>query len=63
VVGLSNFSKLEILDLTSNNFVGSISPDIGALSSLKAISLRYNQLNGTLPKGKNRLYNQVFIIC
>jgi len=52
MVGLSNFSKLEILDLTRNHF-GSISPHIGALSSLKAISLAENELNGTLPKGKN----------
>jgi hypothetical protein len=63
VVGLSNFSKLEILDLSSNYFTGSISPYIGALSSLKAISLAYNQLSGTFPKGKNRLENQVFANC
>jgi Leucine-rich repeat (LRR) protein len=59
VVGLSNFSKLEILDLNGNSFTGSISPYIGALSSLKAMSLGYNDLNGTLPEGKN----QFFIIC
>jgi polynucleotide 5'-kinase involved in rRNA processing len=53
VVGLSNFSRLEILDLTHNYFIGSISPSIGELSSLKAISLASNELNGTLPKGKN----------
>ncbi|KAM3681916.1 hypothetical protein ACJW31_12G034500 [Castanea mollissima] len=44
-----NFSNLEILDLSYNDFTGSISPYIGALSSLKAISLSYNHLNGTLP--------------
>ncbi|XP_062155028.1 receptor-like protein 15 isoform X3 [Alnus glutinosa] len=48
--GLSNFSRLEILDLTGNYFIESISPYIGALSSLKAISLAENKLNGTLPK-------------
>jgi hypothetical protein len=52
MVGLSNFSRLEILDLTRNYFTG-ISPYIGALSSLTAISLADNVLNGTLPKGKN----------
>ncbi|XP_059455863.1 receptor-like protein 56 isoform X2 [Corylus avellana] len=57
---LSAFENLEKLDLSGNNFDGPltiqglsnsrISPYIGALSSLKAISLAYNSLNGTLPK-------------
>jgi len=55
VAGLSNFSRLEILDLSKNSFTRSISPYIGVLSSLKVISLVGNDLNGTLPKGKNRL--------
>ncbi|KAL4625748.1 hypothetical protein ACB092_05G047200 [Castanea dentata] len=45
---MANFSNLEILDLSGNYFTGSITPYIGALSSLKAISLSYNGLNGTL---------------
>nr|XP_023923606.1 leucine-rich repeat receptor protein kinase MSL1-like [Quercus suber] len=45
---MANFSSLEILDLTENDFTGSITPYIGALSSLKAISLSYSGLNGTL---------------
>jgi Leucine-rich repeat (LRR) protein len=63
VVGLSNFSRLEILDLSYNFFIRSISQYIEALSSLKAISLAYNQLNDTFPKRKNRLENQVFANC
>ena len=55
----SNFSSLKILDLSGNSFIGSITPFIGALSSLKALSLysnRLNQLNGILPiQGKNLL--------
>uniref|UniRef100_A0A2N9EWN9 Leucine-rich repeat-containing N-terminal plant-type domain-containing protein n=1 Tax=Fagus sylvatica TaxID=28930 RepID=A0A2N9EWN9_FAGSY len=46
---MANFSSLEILDLSYNHFTGSISPYIGALSSLKALSLSYVGLNGTLP--------------
>ena len=46
LVDMTNFSSLEILDLSDNGFAGSISPYIGALSS--------NGLNGTLPtQGKN----------
>jgi Leucine-rich repeat (LRR) protein len=53
---MANFSSLEILDLSYNDFTGSISPYIGALSSLKALSLSFNGLNGTLPtQGKNLL--------
>ncbi|XP_059458405.1 receptor-like protein 13 [Corylus avellana] len=58
---LSAFENLEKLDLAENHFDGpltiqvglsnsSISPYIGTLSSLKAISLACNSLNGTLPK-------------
>jgi hypothetical protein len=62
VVGLSNFSRLEILDLNGNSFTGSISPYIGALSSLKAISLGHNDLNGTLPKGKNHFFYDLLVL-
>ena len=48
LVDMANFSSLEILDLSENDFTGSITPYIGALSSLKAISLSYNKLNGAL---------------
>uniref|UniRef100_A0A7N2LKL7 Uncharacterized protein n=1 Tax=Quercus lobata TaxID=97700 RepID=A0A7N2LKL7_QUELO len=50
MVYMANFSSLKILDLSENFFTGSIPPYIGALSSLKALSLYYNNpLNGTLP--------------
>ncbi|KAF5931578.1 hypothetical protein HYC85_027749 [Camellia sinensis] len=45
----TSFRHLEVLDLTGNNFFGSILPSIGALSSLKALSLAHNNLNGSLP--------------
>ncbi|GMQ09011.1 hypothetical protein CsSME_00052516 [Camellia sinensis var. sinensis] len=47
--GLTSFRRLEILDLSENNFFASIPPSIGALSSLKALSLAQNYLNGSLP--------------
>ena len=55
LVDMANSSNLEILDLSYNDFIGSITPYIGALSSLKAISLSHNYgLNGTLnTSGKN----------
>ena len=56
LVDMANFSNLEILDLSENYFTGSITPHIRALSSLKAISLYDNGLNGTLnTSGKNLL--------
>ena len=62
-VDMANFSNLEILDFTGNDFTGSIPPYIGALSSLKAISLSDMELNGTLPiQGKNLLWNRTFQI-
>ncbi|CAL5444142.1 unnamed protein product [Camellia sinensis] len=47
--GLTSFRHLEILDLSRNNFFASIPSTIGALSSLKALSLAQNNLNGSLP--------------
>lgn len=55
LVELATFEKLEILDFSQNNFIGSIPPCIGALSNLKALSLAENKLNGSLPtQGKNK---------
>ena len=61
---MANFSNLEILDLSGNAFTGSICPYIGALSSLKALSLSsINGLNGTLPtQGENLVWNRTFTI-
>ncbi|CAL5440162.1 unnamed protein product [Camellia sinensis] len=47
--GLTSFRRLQILDLSENNFFASIPPSIGALSSLKALSLAQNNLSGSLP--------------
>ncbi|GLT78560.1 hypothetical protein SLA2020_500910 [Shorea laevis] len=46
---VQGFTKLKILDLSSNQFSGIIPPSIGALHSLKALFLSHNQLNGSLP--------------
>ncbi|XP_022031773.2 receptor-like protein 13 [Helianthus annuus] len=54
---LTYFHNLEVLDLSSNNFVGSIPLTIKSLSSLKAISLAENMLNGSLPNGLCELKN------
>ncbi|GLT99643.1 hypothetical protein SLE2022_170670 [Rubroshorea leprosula] len=46
---VQGFTKLEILDLSSNQFSGAIPPSIVALHSLKALSLSSNKFNGSLP--------------
>ncbi|KAI3802630.1 hypothetical protein L1987_30770 [Smallanthus sonchifolius] len=45
----ASFHRLEVLDLSVNNFVGSITSQIKSLSSIKVISFAYNNLNGSLP--------------
>lgn len=50
-VGLASFSRLEVLDLSNNKFVGSIPSSIEALSSVKVLSFADNDLNGSLPLG------------
>ncbi|KAJ9561049.1 hypothetical protein OSB04_006209 [Centaurea solstitialis] len=45
---LSSFHHLEVLDLSGNNFVGSIPSTIQELSSLKVLSFAGNNLNGSL---------------
>ncbi|KAL8209354.1 hypothetical protein R6Q57_006086 [Mikania cordata] len=45
---LASFHRLKLLDLTNNNFVGSIPSTIKSLSSLQVVSFAYNSLNGSL---------------
>ncbi|KAL9994967.1 putative non-specific serine/threonine protein kinase [Helianthus debilis subsp. tardiflorus] len=54
---LASFHHLEVLDLEDNHFVGNIPSTIKALSSLKVISLAYNNLNGSLDHGLCELKN------
>ncbi|XP_057863074.2 receptor-like protein EIX2 [Cryptomeria japonica] len=49
VPSISNFSKLETMDLSYNNLDGSISSFLGNFSSLKRINLDRNNLEGTIP--------------
>ncbi|KAJ9560523.1 hypothetical protein OSB04_005683 [Centaurea solstitialis] len=44
----TSFLHLEVLDLSENNFVGSIPSTIQELSSLRTVSFAYNNLNGSL---------------
>ena len=41
--------RLELLDMSENDFTGIVPPSIGALFSLKYLFLTRNQLNGSLP--------------
>ncbi|KAL8226235.1 hypothetical protein R6Q59_000219 [Mikania micrantha] len=45
---LASFHRLKLLDLSGNNFVGSIPSTIKSLSSLQVVSFSYNSLNGSL---------------
>ncbi|KAI3737559.1 hypothetical protein L2E82_27565 [Cichorium intybus] len=45
----ASFHHLEVLDLSDNNLVGGIPSSIQSLSSLRALSFAYNNLNGLLP--------------
>uniref|UniRef100_A0A7N2R4C4 Uncharacterized protein n=1 Tax=Quercus lobata TaxID=97700 RepID=A0A7N2R4C4_QUELO len=45
---MTNFRSLEILDMSGNMFTGILSPYVGTLSSLNAISLSQNKLHGNL---------------
>lgn len=56
ILDLVTFSRLEILDLSSNKLTGSVPQSIGALSSLKALSLSQNNINGSLPTKGNYIY-------
>ncbi|KAD6454704.1 hypothetical protein E3N88_09410 [Mikania micrantha] len=45
---LASFHHLKLLDLSFNNFIGSIPSTIKSLSSLQVVSFAYNSLNGSL---------------
>ncbi|KAL8239811.1 hypothetical protein R6Q59_016378, partial [Mikania micrantha] len=45
---LASFHRLKLLDLSFNNFIGSIPSTIKSLSSLQVVSFAYNSLNGSL---------------
>ncbi|KAI3446870.1 hypothetical protein Pfo_003535 [Paulownia fortunei] len=47
---LTTLSALEILNLGYNDITGDIPPSIGALTTLKALSFRNNELTGSLPE-------------
>ncbi|THG23888.1 hypothetical protein TEA_004075 [Camellia sinensis var. sinensis] len=48
---LSVLRKLKLLDLTYNSFNNGIVPSLGFLSSLKTLSIQYNNLNGSIDIG------------
>lgn len=47
---LTSFKNLKVLDLSKNNFKGSVPQIIGLISSLSALSLAENNLTGFLPR-------------
>ncbi|KAL7237907.1 hypothetical protein ACSBR2_004081 [Camellia fascicularis] len=49
---LSVLGKLKLLDLSDKSFNNGIIPSLGFLSSLKTLSLRYNNLNGLIDIGE-----------
>ncbi|KAG0542162.1 hypothetical protein BDA96_02G079400 [Sorghum bicolor] len=51
-VELGNLVMLEVLNLSHNQFSGSIPSSIGSMSSLSALDVSYNDLEGPLPIGQ-----------
>ncbi|KAK6230536.1 hypothetical protein QUC31_002054 [Theobroma cacao] len=49
--------SLENLDLTENQFTGSVPNEITKLSSLQVLGLGYNRLNGTISQGMGQMSN------
>ncbi|CAD6259117.1 unnamed protein product [Miscanthus lutarioriparius] len=55
---LSSFGylvKLHVLDLSWNNFSGSIPDELSNMSSLEVLNLAHNNLNGTIPSSLTKL--------
>jgi len=42
-------NHVAVINLSSNNLVGTISPELGSLTNLQELHLNYNQLTGTIP--------------
>ena len=55
LTNISGFKKLKILDLDYNSFAGMIPLSLKNLSSLSALYLRGNTLNGTFDMQGNNL--------
>ena len=49
--------QLEILDISSNNFTGSLPKTVGRLVKLKEFAAGYNGLTGTMPKEMKHMSN------
>ncbi|KAJ8755586.1 hypothetical protein K2173_022165 [Erythroxylum novogranatense] len=54
---ISEFKALKLLDLSSNNFYGSIPPSFGNLSQLEVLDLSSNKFNGMIPSELGKLRN------
>ena len=52
-----NFPFVEFIDLTSNNLIGSIPPELGHLSNLRRLRLSGNWLTGRIPPDLGQLSN------
>ncbi|KAM0019536.1 putative leucine-rich repeat domain superfamily [Helianthus debilis subsp. tardiflorus] len=47
---LSQLTNINFLDLSFNNLIGSITPELAKLAKLGALHLDRNKLTGTIPK-------------
>eukprot|EP00980_Cylindrotheca_fusiformis_P005212 scaffold1118_cov135-Cylindrotheca_fusiformis.AAC.10 len=61
VPGLAKLKALEVLWLSSNNFVGNIPAEMAQLTSLASLDLEDNSLSGTLPFELASLSNLFFL--
>ncbi|KAK8981451.1 hypothetical protein V6N11_027869 [Hibiscus sabdariffa] len=56
----STLSRLQVLQLAGNNFIGTIPPSLGNISSLLYLSLAQNHLTGNIPTELGQLSNLKF---
>ncbi|KAL6651823.1 hypothetical protein ACP70R_010748 [Stipagrostis hirtigluma subsp. patula] len=55
LAGFGHLVKLHVLDLSWNNFSGSIPDELSGMSSLELLNLAHNDLNGTIPSSLTKL--------
>ncbi|KAF4368206.1 hypothetical protein F8388_022839 [Cannabis sativa] len=57
------FAGLEVLDLSFNDFSGSINVEFEGLDGLKSLNLSYNKLNGSIPTklGKSKVLKELVL--
>ncbi|XVF65437.1 hypothetical protein PTKIN_Ptkin09bG0249000 [Pterospermum kingtungense] len=59
--GLQKLQYLKVLSLSHNNFSGSISPELGLITSLQRLNLSHNSLSGPIPSSFSHMNSIRFL--